>query len=139
MTANDFILALARVGIAPTTERVQSLKAWHLLDNTDATHENADDFIFEQATKMLAEANEVSVDVLLSSSRKRELVEARNILAFILKKATRLSLKSIGGKMGGRDHSTVIHNVATFADLWETDPGFRKKASSILNHFNIKP
>jgi chromosomal replication initiator protein len=46
----------------------------------------------------------------LKKSRKREHVYLRQLCMFFIYKNTSLSLKSIGERFGGRDHTTVIHN-----------------------------
>jgi len=62
-----------------------------------------------------------------SKSRKREIVEPRQIAATLVREFTRLSLKQTGLKFGGLDHSTVIHARQTVYDLIETDNDYRKK------------
>lgn len=65
--------------------------------------------------------------------RKRELVELR-MMYFYMARSMRYNLGTIGDKLGGRDHTTVIHGVNTFVDLMETNEQFRNKFQQILNH-----
>ena len=53
----------------------------------------------------------VDVDLLSAKNRKQSIVNIRQIAMFFSKEFTPLSLKSIGSKFGGRDHSTVIHAI----------------------------
>ena len=48
---------------------------------------------------------------LSSPSRKSNLVFARQILMYLLRKELQLPLSAIGQFVGGRDHSTIIHGV----------------------------
>ena len=48
----------------------------------------------------------------------------RHIYCYIAK-SMRYSLKSIGAHLGGRDHTTIIHSIRTFRDLYKTDDMFR--------------
>jgi hypothetical protein len=70
---------------------------------------------------------------LTSPSRKRELVELRNIFCAIAR-MMRFTCVSIGEFLGGRDHTTVLHNVGTFNNLIETSESFREKYFLILTH-----
>ena len=51
----------------------------------------------------------LSISQLLSKCRERNLVIPRQIAIHLSRKLTNLSLSEIGGYIGGRDHSTVIH------------------------------
>jgi hypothetical protein len=70
---------------------------------------------------------------LQSISRKRELVELRNIFCAVAR-MMRFTCVSIGEFLGGRDHTTVLHNVGTFNNLVETSESFREKYFLILTH-----
>jgi chromosomal replication initiator protein len=52
-----------------------------------------------------------TVDELCSPTRKRPLVEARQIAMYVMRELTELSYPSIGEQFGGRDHTTVLHAV----------------------------
>jgi len=56
-----------------------------------------------------AEYFAVSVDDLVSSSRSRVLVSARQMAMYLCRELTDLSLPKIGEKFGNRDHTTVMH------------------------------
>jgi chromosomal replication initiator protein len=70
---------------------------------------------------------------LFSKSRKREIVELRMMFCF-LARSMKYKLSTIGSFLGGRDHTTVMHNVATFINLMETNDQFRSLFQEILNH-----
>lgn len=70
---------------------------------------------------------------LKSKCRYRELVELRNIYCF-LARTMGYSLAAVGESLGNRDHTTVIHNVACFKNLMETDESFRQKYLTILTY-----
>jgi chromosomal replication initiator protein len=72
---------------------------------------------------------------LNSKDRSRSLVELRFIFFFIAR-TMRYNLKDIGRYCGGRDHTTVIHGLRTFKNLYETDENFRNRYYFIIN--NIK-
>ncbi|HRO92444.1 chromosomal replication initiator protein DnaA [Citricoccus sp.] len=51
----------------------------------------------------------LTMDELVSKSRTRTLVTARQIAMYLLRELTEMSLPKIGQELGGRDHTTVIH------------------------------
>ena len=63
--------------------------------------------------------------MLKSKTRKREVVQARQISMYFSKKMTKSSLASIGAHCGGKDHATVLHACRTINNLVETDKQFR--------------
>lgn len=76
--------------------------------------------------KTVCDYFKINPELFLSSSRKRELVQARQIAMFLSRNLTNTSLASIGSQTGGRDHATVLHAYNTVCDLIDTDRSFRK-------------
>lgn len=76
--------------------------------------------------KMVCDYFDVAYDKLLQKTRKREIVQARQITMYLAKAFTKNSLKTIGEHFGGRDHTTVIHSCQTVKDLMDTDALFRE-------------
>jgi hypothetical protein len=64
---------------------------------------------------------EVSENYHTRKTRKREIVFARQVAMYLIKKHTKLSLKKIGEYFGGKDHATVLHSVKTIDNLMEVD------------------
>ncbi len=74
----------------------------------------------------------ISRDALLSSSRKRQIVQARQIAMYVCRNlVSGCSLATIGAELGGRDHATVLHGCTTVADLMMTDRSFRQYVTDI--------
>ncbi|GAA3281944.1 chromosomal replication initiator protein DnaA [Nesterenkonia halobia] len=63
----------------------------------------------EQIIDATAEYYSFTVDDLMSKSRNRTLVTARQIAMYLLRELTEMSLPKIGQALGGRDHTTVIY------------------------------
>lgn len=70
---------------------------------------------------------------LQCKSRKREVVELRHIFCAIAR-MMRFTCVSVGEFLGGRDHTTVLHNVHVFNNLLETSELFREKYFLIVTH-----
>ncbi|HHV87043.1 MAG TPA: chromosomal replication initiator protein DnaA [Petrimonas sp.] len=73
----------------------------------------------------------VKRELIQSASRKREIVQARQVTMFFIKKHTELSLSQIGVQVGNRNHATVLHACNTIRDLSEVDKGFRSDIEEI--------
>ncbi len=67
----------------------------------------------------------MDIDILQSKSRKRNVVQARQIAMFFAKRFTKASLATIGTQIGKRDHATVLHACKTVGNLSETDRQFK--------------
>ena len=67
----------------------------------------------------------MDLDLLQSKSRKRNIVQARQLAMFFAKKFTKASLATIGTQIGKRDHATVLHACKTVNDHLETDRQFK--------------
>ena len=85
----------------------------------------------EYIQKLVCEYFDVAVDLVKSPTRKREVVQARQICMYLSKSLTKSSLKSIGAFYGGRDHSTVIYACQTVEDLIDTDKKFKTYVTDI--------
>lgn len=68
----------------------------------------------------------LEIEELQSKSRKRNVVQARQIAMYFAKEITKTSLTDIGRKIGKRDHSTVLHSCKIVSNLQESDKQFRK-------------
>lgn len=87
--------------------------------------------------KMVCEYFDVPYDKLLQKTRKREIVQARQITMFLAKAFTKNSLKTIGEHFGGRDHTTVIHSCQTVKDLMDTDTLFKENVIELQQKVQI--
>ena len=76
-------------------------------------------------------------DLVRARTRKREVVQARQVAMFFSKQLTKHSLKTIGLHFGGRDHSTVIHAVQSVKDQRDTDPEYREMVEAVKKKLNL--
>ena len=79
----------------------------------------------EEIQKLVSDYFRLPVDTLKAKTRKREVVQARQISMYLAKKFTDLSLKMIGQHFGGRDHTTVIHACQSVLNLMDIDKTFQ--------------
>lgn len=81
--------------------------------------------------KAVCEYFEVPVEKLKEKTRKRNIVQARQLSMYLAKNYTKNSLKVIGKHFGGRDHSTVIHSCQMVQNLMDTDNEFRESVKEL--------
>lgn len=75
--------------------------------------------------KVVCDYFNLPVDAINSKTRKREIVQARQLAMYFAKKHTKASLASIGSHCGNKDHATVLHACRTVNNLIDTDKQFR--------------
>ncbi|MBE6224798.1 MAG: chromosomal replication initiator protein DnaA [Bacteroidales bacterium] len=73
----------------------------------------------------------ITRDLMLSKTRKREIVQARQIAMYLGRSLTKVSLAAIGTQIGGKDHATVLHACNTVSDLIATDRTFKQYVADI--------
>jgi len=81
--------------------------------------------------QLVADHFNVPVEKLAGETRKRQIVIARQLSMFLAKNLTDKSLKAIGERFGGRDHSTVIYSCKTVQDLLDTDMIFKETVAEL--------
>ncbi|MBQ3190326.1 MAG: chromosomal replication initiator protein DnaA [Bacteroides sp] len=73
-----------------------------------------------------------------TKTRKREIVQVRQIAMFLAKKHTENSASKIGQLIGKRDHATVLHACKTVKDLIEVDKSFKAEIEEIESSIKRK-
>jgi chromosomal replication initiator protein len=69
----------------------------------------------------VAEATGVSLTEIIGDKRSRTVVEGRHLAMYLARELTDASLPKIGDRIGGRDHTTVLHAVEKIAKLMRED------------------
>ena len=75
--------------------------------------------------KTVCDYYSIPFEKLREKTRKRHIVQARQLSMFLAKNFTKNSLKAIGKHFGGRDHSTVIHSCQAVQNMIDTDTQFK--------------
>jgi chromosomal replication initiator protein len=84
--------------------------------------------ILQQVTQLTG----ITETQMLSDSRVPEIVSARHIAMYCLRKSTNMRLEMIG-EVFNRDHSTVINAVTKVESDMAVDPNVRKIVKKILD------
>jgi chromosomal replication initiator protein len=80
----------------------------------------------EYISKVVCDYFHMPVESIQTKTRKREIVQARQITMYFSKTLTKYSLASIGAQIGNKDHATVLHACKTVNNLKDTDKNFRQ-------------
>ena len=91
----------------------------------------------EYIQKVVCDYFDLPIEMLKSKTRKREVVQARQISMYFSKKMTKSSLANIGAHCGGKDHATVLHACRTVVNLSETDKQFRNYLEELEKKLTI--
>ena len=79
----------------------------------------------EYIINIVCEYFKISPEQMALNTRKRQVVQARQIAMYLAKKYSNASLASIGQQCGKKDHATVHHACKTIANQLETDKQFK--------------
>ena len=85
--------------------------------------------------KVVCDFLELPVESIQQTSRKREIVLARQLSMYFAKKITKSSLAVIGMQCGNKDHATVLHACKTIENLRQTDRHMRNKVDELEKKF----
>lgn len=73
----------------------------------------------------------ITNDMLQAKTRKREIVQARQLAMYLSKTYTNSSLSFIGSQIGNKDHATVLYACRAVSDLLTTDKKFKSNVEEI--------
>lgn len=95
-------------------------------------NEKQSDVTIDKVQDVVCEYFNITRETLLSKSRKRQIVQARQIAMYMSRNLIDgCSLATIGMELGGKDHATVLHACNTVSDLMSTDRLFKQYVTDI--------
>ncbi|MBQ0077574.1 MAG: chromosomal replication initiator protein DnaA [Bacteroidales bacterium] len=96
--------------------------------------EEQNNLTIENVQQSVCEYFNITREELISASRKRQIVQARQIAMYLSRNLIpNCSLSTIGEEIGGKDHSTVLHSCSIVQDLMSTDRLFKKYVLDLEN------
>jgi len=84
---------------------------------------------FTEIQNVICNGEKIPSESLKGRTRKHEIVLARQMIIYFLKKYTKESLLQMA-RHYGRDHSTAIHSIKTVNNFIDTDKNFARKINS---------
>jgi chromosomal replication initiator protein len=89
----------------------------------------------EELIKIVADFYGVEVSAITDKSRKKEVVKPRQITMYVLREFFDISYPTIGDKLGGRDHTTIIHSYEKVKNDLKSDPALGAELEQIRSMF----
>ena len=81
--------------------------------------------------KIIADYYNIDEASIYDKTRRKEVVRPRQMVMYILREDCSVSYPSIGQKLGGRDHTTVIHSCEKIKHEIKTDTTLMQELNQI--------
>lgn len=87
----------------------------------------------DEVVRRVAQYYDVSEKSIYEKTRKKEVVRPRQVIMYMLREEFNVSFPSIGEKLGGRDHTTVIHSCEKIKEEMKTSTSLEQELEHIRN------
>ncbi|MBR1808256.1 MAG: chromosomal replication initiator protein DnaA [Paludibacteraceae bacterium] len=144
----DYIAENVRNNVRDLEGVLASLLAYSTLTNTEINIElteqvvsrlvkvSSADITIENITDAVCRHFNIPEKMLVASTRKREIAQARMVAMYLAKQMTNKSLMEIGRQLGNRNHATVLHAINTITNDMAGDAFLRRSVSQIENELH---
>lgn len=85
----------------------------------------------EEIIETIAHFYNIDKSLIYEKTRRKEIVQARQVVMFILREDFNISFPLIGRKLGGRDHTTVIHSCDKIKEEITSNPELHQEIEQI--------
>lgn len=88
--------------------------------------------------KVVTRYYKVSENEIIGKGRRKEVALARQVMMFLCRGLCNASLKTIGLRLGGRDHTTVMYGVREIAKRTKNNEAFKKEVALITQQIEFE-
>lgn len=85
----------------------------------------------KDVAKIVSDYYNIDEASIYEKTRRKEVVKPRQIIMYLLREDFNISFPTIGDKLGGRDHTTVIHSCDKIKNDIKNDPGLVKELTEL--------
>jgi chromosomal replication initiator protein len=85
----------------------------------------------KEVVKMVADYYRIEEQSIYEKTRRKEIIKPRQVAMYLLREDFSISYPSIGQKLGGRDHTTVIHSCEKIKTDIKNDGGLVRELSEL--------
>ncbi len=85
----------------------------------------------KEIVKLVADYYRIDEESVYEKTRRKEIIKPRQVAMYILREDFNISYPSIGQKLGGRDHTTVIHSCEKIKNEIKVDAGLLREINEL--------
>ncbi len=89
----------------------------------------------KEVVKTVAEFYNIEEQLIYDKTRKKEIIKPRQIIMYILREDFNISYPAIGEKLGGRDHTTVMHSCEKIKNDMKADDSLIQEINQLRSIF----
>lgn len=104
----------------------------NLLKNSIKSKKNIS---IKDVVKIVSEYYDLEETFMYEKTRKKEIVKARQVIMYLLREDFNISYPLIGQKLGGKDHTTVIHSYLKIKEELKNNPQFLQEVEQLRAMF----
>jgi chromosomal replication initiator protein len=90
----------------------------------------------KEVVKTVAEFYNIEEQLIYDKTRKKEIIKPRQIIMYILREDFNISYPAIGEKLGGRDHTTVMHSCEKIKNDMKSDEVLIQEINQLRSIFS---
>lgn len=91
----------------------------------------------KDVVRIVSDFYNIKEDSIYEKTRHKEVIRPRQIVMYLLREDFNISYPSIGQKLGGRDHTTVIYSCEKIKTNIKTDQSLLEEVDQIRNLLNV--
>jgi chromosomal replication initiator protein len=143
----EFIATKIKNNIRQLEGAVKKIKAFKLLTNSSPSLMIAQNVVSEilnenvpvavtvgMVIEEVSRTYNITQEDILSSKRSSNISTARQVVIYILREITDMSLSEIGNAIGGRDHSTMVYALNIVEKNINKDPTYKETVEDIIKN-----
>ena len=88
----------------------------------------------KEIIKTVADFYNIPETSIYEKTRRKEVIKPRQIIMYILREDFKVSYPTIGDKLGGRDHTTVLHGIEKIRQASIRDLEVKRLLTEVKNN-----
>ncbi len=91
----------------------------------------------KEVIKTIADFYDISEEDMLNKNRRKEVVRPRQITMYILREIFNISYPTIGDKMGGKDHTTIMYSCDKVKQAMKIDSALSQEVNQLIGLLRV--